>query len=170
MMIEALCQALEVDKDQLHLDVKRVLYESHTEVATVVDQWLLETKTSRPQYLTIVVNHKSSVDGLFAWLVAVSQKAYLNIIHIKGIWTICHSDIIVLTDPTIVFVVKCFVATPAMHLANPMKSNDLESDPEYVHPFHETFETEANFITIPQVLNDPVQDMSTRLGEIGLVQ
>ncbi len=60
LMIEALCHALEVDEDKLHLDVKRVLNESHTEIAAVVDQWLLVTKTSRAQY------HKSSIDRLFA--------------------------------------------------------------------------------------------------------
>ncbi len=61
-----LCCTLEVDEDKLCLDVKNILQEVHTEVAAVVDQWLLEMSTSWPQYLTKVVNCKSSVDGLFA--------------------------------------------------------------------------------------------------------
>ena len=168
LMIEALCCALEVDKDKLHLDVKNILHESHTEVAAVVDQWLLEMGTSWAQYLTKVVNCKSSVDGLFAWLAAVLQETHLNIIHAKGIWTTWCSDITVLTDPTVVYVVRCFITTPAMHLSDPAKSKDSESDPEYVCPFFEPVKIEANFI--PQVLNDPVRDMAARLGETGLVQ
>lgn len=74
-----------------------------------------------------------------------------------------------LTDPTVVFVVRCFITTPARHLSDFMKSKESESDPEYVHPFFEPVEIEANFVMIPQVLNDPVQNMATRLEETGLV-
>ncbi len=86
-MIKALCHAFEVEEDHLQLEVKQVLHESHMEVAVVVDDWLVWTGTSHPQYLTKVVNQKSAVDGLFVWLAAVSQEVHLNIIHTKGIWT-----------------------------------------------------------------------------------
>ena len=75
LMIKVLCHAFEVDEDHLHLDVKKVLHESHTEVVEVVDDWLLHTGTTCSQYLTKVVNHKSAVDSLFAWLASFTGSA-----------------------------------------------------------------------------------------------
>ena len=110
------------------------------------------------QFLTKVVNRKSAVDGLFAWLSTVSQNCHLNIVHAKGIWTLRKSDIIVLTDPTVVFVVHCFIASPAMHLNNPSK--DLDLDLDFVTPFLDPWDTENSFVMILQVLNDPVHDIT----------
>ncbi len=113
-----------------------------------------------------MVNRKSAVDGLFAWLSTVSQNCHLNIVHAKGIWTSRKSDIVVLTDPTVVFVVYCFIASPAMHLTSPSKDSDL--DPDFVTPFLDPWDTENSFVTILQVLNDPVCDIAMRLNKTGL--
>ena len=166
LMIEALCHTFEVEEDHLCLDVKKVLHESHTEVAVVVDNWLLHTRTTCSQYLTKVINHKSAIDGLFAWLAAVSQGIHLNIIHARGIWTSCRSDITVMTDPMKVYVLRCFVSTPAMHLMDPDK--DQSSDPEYVALFRHPAETQEKYITIPHVLNKPVLSIQERLDKTGL--
>ena len=165
-MIEVLCHAFEVDKDHLHLDVKKVLHESYTEVAVVVDEWLLHTGATHPQYLTKVVNCKSAIDSLFAWLATVSQGVHLNIIHTRGIWTSHRSDITVMSDPTIVYVLRCFVSTPAMHLIDPDK--DQSSNPEYVFLFRHLAETQENYITIPCVLHKPVLNVQERLDKTGL--
>ncbi len=41
LLVKALCGALEVSEEKLRLDVKHVLYEAYTDVAVVVDKWLL---------------------------------------------------------------------------------------------------------------------------------
>ena len=83
--------------------------------------------------MTKVVNRKSAVDSLFAYLIsAVSQDSHLNVLHTTGIWTTRRSEITVLTDPTIVYIVQCFLATPVMHLAI---DKNKSSDSEYVTLF-----------------------------------
>ncbi len=166
LIIEALCHAFEVEEDHLSLEVKCVLNESHTEVAMVVDEWLIQTGTLHSQYLTKVVNHKSAIDGLFAWVAAVLQGVHLNIIHATGIWISWKSDITVLTDPTIVYVLRCFISAPAMHLQDPEK--DESSDLDYVVPFKHPAETENCYITVLYVLNKPVTNVQDRLNETGL--
>ena len=137
--------------------------ESYIEVAVVVDEWLIQTGTSCLQYLAKVVNCKSAIDGLFTWLAAVSLGVHLNIIHATGIWTSQKLDITVLTDPTIVYVLRCFISAPAMHLQDPDKHES--SDLDYVMPFKHPAEMENCYITIPQVLNKPVINVQDRLNE-----
>ena len=47
-------------------------------------------------------------------------------------------------------------------------SKDSDSDPDYVKLFLEPWDTESNFVTIPQVLNDLVPDITMWLDETGL--
>ncbi len=148
------------------MDVKRVLYEAHMEVSKVIDSWLLATNTSHAQYMMKVVNCKSAVDGLFLWLSAVSQSCHINLLHAGGLWTTRESETVVMTDPTIVYILQCFLSTPAMHLSTLDKNNSMDS--EYVAPFFNPLEMEKVYSTIPQVLNDPVHDMNSRLVKVGL--
>ncbi len=142
-----------------------MLNEAHTEIAETIDSWLLCTKTSRAQYMTKVVNRKSVVDGLFTWMAAVSQNCHLNILYMTGIWTTRCSEITVLTDPTVVYIVCCFLAMPAMWL---VLDKDKSTDSEYFTPYVAPVENQHKFITIPLVLNDPVIDIVSWLNEIGL--
>ena len=166
MLVEALCSALEIDEDKLRMDVKRVLYEAHMDVSKVMDSWLLATNTSCAQYMMKVVNCKSAVDGLFLWLSAVSQSCHINLLHTGGLWTTRESETVMITDLTIVYILRCFLSTPAMHLSTPDKN--ASTDSEYVAPFFNPLETEKAYITIPQVLNNPVHDMISRLDKVGL--
>ncbi len=101
---------------------------------------------------------------LLGW--PVSQGVHLNIIHARGIWTSHRTDITVMTDPTIVYVLRCFVSTPAMHLMDPDKNQSSNS--KYVSPFQHPAETQENYIAIPCVLNKPVLNIQERLDETGL--
>lgn len=117
--------------------------------------------------MTKVVSRKSSIDGLFIWLAAVSQGCHLNILHAGRVWTTQESEMVVMMDATIVYIVHCFLSTQAMRLTDPAK--DLSTDSEYVRPFANPLETEHSFIMIPPVLNDPVRDMEEQLEETSLL-
>ena len=80
-----------------------------------------------------VVNRKSSVDSLFVWLAALSQGCHINIIHTRGVWTTHTLELAVMTDPSIVYIVCCFLSMTAMHLVDPDK--DTSTDSEYVKQF-----------------------------------
>ena len=137
------------------------------EHAEVIDKWLQQEATTRAQYISKVVNRKSSIDGLFVWLAAVSQSCHMNIIHAGGVWTTCASELVVMTDASIMYIMHCFLSIPAMYLANPDK--DSSTDSKYIKQFCNLLETQDNFITIPGVLNDLVHDLEGCLDEIGLV-
>ncbi len=75
------------DEVELWKGVRDLVFESHNEVAEVVDQWLLTAAVSRKQYLSCVVNRDLVIDGLFIWLAARWRGVHLNIMHTTGIWT-----------------------------------------------------------------------------------
>ncbi len=130
--------------------------------AEVIDSWLEFHHISRAQYLQKVVNRKSSIDGLFVWMAAWACDVHLNMLHASGIWTTYKLDIPVFTDPGIVFIVRCFLAVPAMHLGLPKD----ESDSEFLRPFGPP---PPGFITVPLVLNKPVTEVQERLDETRMV-
>ena len=51
-----------------------------------------------------VMNCKSVVDGLFVWLAVVSQGCHINVLHAGGVWTTQVMEMVVITDPTIVYI------------------------------------------------------------------
>ena len=73
---------------------------------------------------------------------------------------------VVITDPTIVYILQCFLSTPGMHLGDLVK--DLSTDSEYITPFLSVLETESFYIKVPRVLNDPICDLASHLDDIGL--
>ncbi len=73
---------------------------------------------------------------------------------------------VVITDPTIVYILQCFLSTPGMHLGDLVK--DLSTDSEYITPFLSVLETESFYIKVPRVLNDPIRDLASHLDDIGL--
>ena len=154
LLVEALATALETTEDELRLSYPAIM----------VDTWLELHGISCPQYLYKVVNRKSTIDGLFVWLVAWSCQKHINIFHALGVWTSRECDIAVFTDAALVFVVHCFLAVPAMRLT--LSKRDLDSDPEYICPFKLPG---AGYVTIPPVLNKPVHSSQQTLDNSGLV-
>ncbi len=74
LLVDALAQAFSMTEDDMCKGVHELLYELHTDVARVVDMWLLDAGVLCKQYLSCVVNHGSAVDGLFVWLAANLMK------------------------------------------------------------------------------------------------
>ena len=131
MLIDALSNALGIGEDDLCLGIRDLLNELHTPVAEVVDDWLLLAGVTRCQYLAKVVNHGASIDRLFVWLAAVFSGKHLNIIHTAGIWTSHATEIMVMTDAALIFIIWCFLSMPAMHLSV-AKSGSSDLDSEYL--------------------------------------
>ncbi len=167
MLIDALSNALSIGEDDLCLGIRDFLNESHTPVAEVVDDWLLLAGVTRCQYLAKVVNCGASIDGLFVWLAVVFSGKHLNIIHAAGIWTLHATEIVVMTDAALIFIIWCFLSMPVIQLSE-TKSGSSDSDSEYLLPFRPWYEMDGKYVQIPQVLNKPVHDCSNRVGNIGV--
>ena len=167
MLIDALSSTLGIGEDDLCLGIRDLLKESHTLVAEVVDDWLQLVGVTRYQYLAKVVNLGASIDGLFVWLAVVFSGKHLNIIHATGIWTLCVTERVVMTDVVLIYIIRCFLSTPAMHLSVTKNvSSDLDS--EYLQPFRPWYEMNGRYVHIPQVLNKPVCDYRDRVGDVGV--
>ncbi len=121
---------------------------------------------SHKQYLSCVVNQGMVIDGLFVWLAAQGQSQYLNIVHAGSIWTTQPSEMVVMTDPTFIFIIGCFLSMPRM---NAHYNKDQSSNLDYVHPFCHPGVTEGSYIHIPPVLNKPVKDPTDRAFEADVV-
>ncbi len=157
-LVKALAYTLHTDEDDLWKGVRDLVFESHNEVAEVVDQWLLTAAVSRKQYLSCVVNRDSVIDGLFVWLAARWRGVHLNIVHATGIWITRQSDIVVMMDTKLVFIMPCFLSTCALQLQEVNKLPLGDSSSEFIQPFSSVKETEGLFVGVSQVLNDPVQN------------
>ncbi len=107
MLIDALSSVLGIGED-LCLGIRDLLKESHTLVAEVVDDWLQLAGLTRHQYLAKVVNCGASINGLFVWLAAVFSGKHLNIMHATGIWTLHATEIVVMTDVVLIYIIRCF--------------------------------------------------------------
>ncbi len=103
------------------------------------------------------------------WLAAVHVGCYLNIIHGAGIWMTRASEIVIMTDCAIVFILHCFLSTPSMHLTTAKDSpQDSDSDSDFMQAFRLAGETADRYVRIPQVLSDPVRDCIERAEEVGI--
>ncbi len=54
------------------------------------------------------------MDGWFLWLAVQVVRQHMNLIHTSGIWTSHHSEMTVLTDASIIMIIRCFLVTPKM--------------------------------------------------------
>ncbi len=149
----------------MHKGVCELLYESYMDMARVVDMQLLDAGITCKQYLSWVVNHGLAVDGLFVWLATNLMKQHINIIHATGIWTMRASELVIMTNAALVFIMDCFLIVRKMHLDSVKGS---ESNSEYIRPFVAACETEGYFVQIPQVLNNPVKDCCEKAIDAGL--
>ncbi len=109
-----------------------------------------------------MVNRRCPVDGLFLWLAVWVAKQYVNLIHASGIWTLCHSEITVLTDASIIMIIRCFLVTPKMTC-----EVDTE-DTTYVKLFSDPRLAQTSFVEHPRALSNPIKNLLDRLEEIGL--
>ncbi len=107
-----------------------------------------------------------AIDGLFVWLAAQGQSQHLNIVHAGSIWTAQASEMVIMTDPTLIFIIGYFLSMPKMN-AHYDKDQSLDSD--YVHPLCHPGVTEGSYIHIPPVLNKPVKDPIDRAFEADVV-
>ena len=74
---------------------------------------------------------KWPVDGLFPWLAIQGTGWHINIMHAGGIWTSRHSELVVMTNATIVLMLGCFLVTQPIVCGQPVKEdNDI-----YIKPF-----------------------------------
>ncbi len=128
------------------------------ELQDAIALWLNWYHLTRKQYLRHVVNKNMGADGLFVWLSTHAAQSHLNLVHVSGIWTSWKS---VLTDPTIVLVLGCFLVSPQM------TREELKEDPDYVLLLCDPWSVE--FMSMPKVLNEPVYNLQERLDEIGLL-
>ena len=158
-----MANAFHTTEDELRLKVRNLLYETHNETAKVCDEWLLCAGISCKQYLSRVVNRGAAIDGLFNWFATCSQNQHLNIVHVAGIWTTRASEMIVMMDAALIFIIRCFLLTRKMSV---QLDHDTSSESEFVHPFHHPMEMQDKYIHIPPVLNRPVQDPMERAFEV----
>ena len=106
------------------------------------------------------------MDYEFVWLSVVSQGCHINVLHAGGVWTTQVTELVVMTDPTIVYILWCFLSTLGMYLSDSTK--DLSMDSEYITPFLSVLETECFYIMVPRVLNDPIHNLASHLDEARL--
>ena len=109
-----------------------------------------------------VVNRGAAIDRLFVWLATHSQNQHLNIVHAGGIWTTRASEMVVMTDAALIFIIRYFLSTQKM---SAQLDHDISSESEFVHPFCHPMEMQDKFIHIPPVLNKPVKNPMERAFE-----
>ncbi len=137
----------------MHLTVHDLLYEMHNKTVEVCDEWIMRADVLRKQYLSRVVNRGLAINGLYVWLAAHSQNHHLNIIHTGGIWTTRASEMVVMMDAALVFIIRCFLSTTTM---KPTLDHDVSTDSEFLHPFCHPGQTQDKYIHVLLVLNKSV--------------
>ena len=101
------------------------------------------------------------MDGLFVWLCARVYDQHLNIVHGNGIWCTRHSCILNLEDAVIVLILGSYLASPPISMVNKCPKSGVKWG---LQNFFD------QLVLSPFVLNCPVQDVSVRCNEIGLMQ
>ncbi len=120
---------------------------------------------SKKQYLQFVVNRRKLIDGLFLWLADHVARRHVNVIHASGIWTSSRSDIMVLTDASIVLILNCVLYTKQMSWEAIKKC-----DNEYTATLCDPCPFTVNYVSMPKILNNPVKDTKSCIEEIRLQQ
>ncbi len=131
------------------------------EIQATVTDWLNIRGITRGGYQRQLKNKKLPVDGLFIWLAVKHYHQHINLMHASGIWTSRHSEYVVMTDPTVILIVGCFLMAAGMLL------DDLKKDSEYMSCFHHPLEVQSGFVPVPKVLNKPIVHLGEWLEEIG---
>ena len=73
------------------------------------------------------------------------------------------SELLVLTDTTLILVLGCFLSALCM-----VRTAIKDGDPEYVTPLHDPREIWDAYVTMPKVFNKPVVSPEDRLEELGM--
>ena len=132
------------------------------EIQTTIADWLNIHGLSRCQYARSMSCSEAKADGLFIWLAVQCVKQHLNLMHASGIWTLCKSEYIVMTDLAIVLLISGFLSVTKMGMAEQL------DDSVYLTQFKNPVETQEYYTSVPQVLNKPVLDLGSHLEEIGM--
>ncbi len=167
IMCDALAKAFGCSED-LCLSVRDVFSRDDKVIQVVIDNWLMCHTITRRQYIRQIVNLKWPVDGLFPWLAVHGRQQHINIMHAAGIWTSCHSELVIMTDATIMLVLRCFLVTLPMAIAPTPKVENTAVD--YISMFVDPKDVMDRYVTVPQVLNKPVLDVGAHLDELGLTE
>ncbi len=88
---------------------------------------------------------------------------HLNILHVSGIWTSQHSNIMVLTDAIVVLIINCYLSSGEMSHEAIKKQDNI-----YTDQLHDPRQDLHNYVSMPKILNKPVKDVPVHLDEIGL--
>ncbi len=147
---------------ELHQSVLQKFNEPDFAVQTTIADWLNVHGLLRHQYARSMSSSKAKADGLFVWLAIQCIKQHLNLMHASGIWTLHKSEYVIMTDPTIVLLISSFLLVTKVSMA------ELLDDSIYLAQFKNPLETQAQYISVPQVLNKPVLDLGSCLEEIGM--
>ena len=160
-MVEALSRIFNTETDELRLAVRDLFNLDDAEVQNTVGPWLESCGITRKEYLWKIVNKKVPCDGLFVWLASQAKRQHINVFHASGIWTTRKPEIVVMTDPGIILVLKCFLSVAPITLAM------LKKDSEYIDSFKDPREVLHKYVMVPKILNKPVVKLGERLEEIG---
>ena len=155
--------AFGINPDTLRIFVRDQVTSDNREAQIAIENWLISYGITKKQYLHFVVNRCKPIDGLFVWLAVHATRNHLNILHASSVWTSRRSDITVLTDASVVLVVNCTLYTPKMS-HNAIKKHD----DEYVELLCDPRPSLQNFVFMPRILNNPIQDVAECMEEIGL--
>ncbi len=79
-------------------------------------------------------------------LSAVYSKRHINIVHGGGVWTTRASELVVMMDSTLVFIIRCFLLTPPMCLLSVKDKADTDLDSEYMKVFCPGCETADRYV------------------------
>ena len=168
MMCDALARAFGCSEEDVCLSVRDVFSRDDKVIQVVIDDWLMCHVITRRQYIRQIVNLKWPVDGLFPWLAVHGRQQHINIMHAAGIWTSHCSELVIMTDATIMLVLHCFLVTLPMAVAPTPKVENAAVD--FISMFVDPKEVIDRYVTVPQVLNKPVLDVGVCLDELGLTE
>ncbi len=84
--------------------------------------------------------------------------------HAARVWTSRAMDDPIFTNPALIFIIRCFLVSPAMHL-----EHNSSSDSKYIQPFLPPVDTAGQFTELLQVFNDLVKDVQGRPNEVGMI-
>ncbi len=134
----------------------------------MIDDWLMCHSITRKQYIRQIMNLKWPVDGLFLWLAVHGRQQHINIMHTTDIWTSCCSELVIMTDATILLVLCCILLTSPMVITPVMKDENPAAN--FISMFVDPKEVMDRYVTVPQVLNKPVLNVNAHLDELGLTE
>ena len=164
-LLGAVCGALGTDLDDLWLQVWDLVTGNDCEIQIAVENWLMNYGLSKKQYLQFIVNRIKLIDRLFLWLAIHMAGRHLNVIHTSRIWTSHRSDIMVLTDASVVLILNCVLYTKQM-----TQEAIKKHDNEYTATLCDPCPFIMNYVSIPKILNNPVKDTNSYMEEIRLQQ